>query len=121
MPMSPARLTALGTAVPAHLLDQEAVIERAARLFTGAAELDRLLPVFANSGIRRRYSAVPLDWFDEPHGWPERNQRYIETAVALLETATWRALDRSGMALSEIGAIVVVSTTGIATPSLDAL
>jgi alkylresorcinol/alkylpyrone synthase len=115
------RLASLATAVPAYVLDQEAVVERAKQVFAGSAEFDRLLPVFANSGIRQRYSAVPLDWFDEPHGWPERNRRYVATAVELLETATWRALDRAGIALSDIGAIVVVSTTGIATPSLDAL
>src|SRR5712692_9197134 len=120
MPPVP-RLVALATAVPAYPLDQEAVVERARRLFAGAPDLDRLLPVFANSGIRRRYSTVPLDWFAEPHGWPERNRRYLETAVELLETAAWRALDRAGIAPSDIGAIVVVSTTGIATPSLDAL
>jgi alkylresorcinol/alkylpyrone synthase len=115
------RLIALATAVPAYPLDQEAVVERARHLFAGAAGLDRLLPVFANSGIRQRYSAVPLDWFDEPHGWPERNRRYLATALELLESATGRALDRAGVPAAEIGAIVVVSTTGIATPSLDAL
>src|SRR5713101_3268124 len=113
------RLIALATAVPSYALDQEAVIERVKRLFAGASHLDRLLPVFANSGIRRRYSSVPLDWFEEPHGWPERNRRYLETAVGLLETAAGRALDRAGIPVSEIGAIVAVSTTGIATPSLD--
>jgi alkylresorcinol/alkylpyrone synthase len=115
------RLAALATAVPAHALDQEAVVERARRLFAGAAQLDRLLPVFATSGIVRRYSSVPLDWFEEPHGWPERNRRYLATALDLLESAAGRALDRAGIAAAEIGAIVVVSTTGIATPSLDAL
>ena len=115
------RLVALATAVPAYQLDQEAVVERARHLFAGATDLDRLLPVFANSGIRRRYSAVPLGWFEEPHGWPERNRRYLETALDLLESATGRVLDRAGIAAAEIGAIVVVSTTGIATPSLDAL
>jgi alkylresorcinol/alkylpyrone synthase len=120
MPQVP-RLVALATAVPAYPLDQEAVVERARRLFAGAPELDRLLPVFANSGIRRRYSSVPLGWFDEPHGWAERNRRYLETALDLIESAAGRALDRAGIATSEIGAIVVVSTTGIATPSLDAL
>src|ERR1700694_5957371 len=114
-------LVALAPAVPAYRLDQEAVVERARRLFAGAANLDRVLPVFANSGIRRRYSAVPLDWFEEPHGWPERNRRYLATALDLLESATGRALDRAGMRSSEIGAVVVVSTTGIAPPSLDAL
>src|SRR6266700_1672808 len=107
--------------VPRLVLDQEAVVAHARSVFTGAPELDRLLPVFANSGIRRRYSSVPLDWFDEPHGWPERNRRYLATALDLLESATGRVLDRAGIAAAEIGAIVVVSTTGIATPSLDAL
>jgi len=119
--MPTANLVALATAVPTYPLDQEAVVERAKRLFAGAAGLDRLLPVFASSEIRRRYSSVPLDWFDEPHGWPERNRRYLATALELLESAAGRALDRAGMRSSEIGAIVVVSTTGIATPSLDAL
>ena len=115
------RLVALATAVPPYPLDQEAVVARARHLFAGTANLDRLLPVFANSGIQRRYASVPFDWFEEPHGWPERNQRYVATALDLLESATGRALDRAGMPSSEIGAIVVVSTTGIATPSLDAL
>jgi alkylresorcinol/alkylpyrone synthase len=115
------RILALATAVPPHRLDQEAAVERARHLFAGAAELDRVLPVFANSGIRRRYASVPLDWFEEPHGWPERNRRYVATALDLLESATGRALDRAGIAAAEIGAIVVVSTTGVATPSLDAL
>ena len=35
------RLVALATAVPAYPLDQEAVVERARRLFAGAANLDR--------------------------------------------------------------------------------
>ena len=74
MPLMP-RLLGLATAVPPYALDQEAVIERVKRLFGRSAILDRLLPVFANSGIQRRYSTVPLDWYDEPHGWAERNRR----------------------------------------------
>ena len=115
------RLAALATAVPAYPLDQEAVAERVKRLSAGASHFDHLLPVFANSGIRRRYASVPLDWFDEPHGWPERNGLYLDTAVELLDIAAGRVLDRAGLPATDIGAIVVVSTTGIATPSLDAL
>src|SRR5260370_19540807 len=47
------RLAALATAIPAHALDQEAVVERVKRLFAGTAEVTRLLPVFGNSGIVR--------------------------------------------------------------------
>jgi len=120
MPLMP-RLLGLATAVPPYALDQEAVIERVKRLFGRSAILDRLLPVFANSGIQRRYSTVPLDWYDEPHGWAERNRRYVEGALDLLETVAGRVLDKSGISAEELGGIVTVSTTGIATPSLDAL
>jgi alkylresorcinol/alkylpyrone synthase len=115
------RLCALATAVPPNRLDQEEVERRAAKWFRGAPDFDRLMPVFANSGIRRRYSAVPIDWFEEAHGWTDRNRAYLTTALDLIEIAAGRVLDKAGVALQDIGAIVTVSTTGIATPSLDAL
>ena len=120
--MRPApRLLALATAVPPYALGQEQVIERVKRLFGRSADLDRLLPVFVNSGIQQRYSSVPLDWYDEPHGWSERNRAYLTGALDLLETVTVRVLDRAGLSPDALGGIVAVSTTGVATPSLDAL
>jgi alkylresorcinol/alkylpyrone synthase len=120
--MSPVpRLLAVATTVPPYRLDQDDVVERVKRLFGGSQELDRLLPVFTNTGIRTRYSCVPIDWYDRPHGWPERNRIYVGSALDLLETTTRQLLDCSGRDLSEVDGIVVVSTTGIATPSLDAL
>jgi alkylresorcinol/alkylpyrone synthase len=114
-------LLGVATAVPPYPLDQDDVIERVKRLFGGAQALDRLLPVFTNTGIRRRYSCVPLEWYDRPHGWAERNRIYLSAALDLLEATTIQLLDRAGRAKHDIDAIVVVSTTGIATPSLDAL
>jgi alkylresorcinol/alkylpyrone synthase len=114
-------LAALATAVPPYILDQGTVVARLRGMFPSSPRLDRLLPVFANSGIDKRHTAVPLDWFDRPHNWPERNRAYIAGALDLLETVTRRLLDRADASLEEIGAVVVVSTTGIATPSLDAL
>jgi alkylresorcinol/alkylpyrone synthase len=115
------RLLSIATAVPPYPLDQDDVIERVRRLFGGAAALDRLLPVFTNTGIRTRYSCVPIEWYDRRHGWAERNHIYLSAALDLLEATAIRLLDRAGIARHEIDAIVVVSTTGIATPSLDAL
>src|SRR5215472_7523556 len=120
MPLAP-RLLGLASAVPPYVLGQEEVIERVKRLFGSSAMLDRLLPVFANSGIRRRYSTVPLDWYDEPHGWAERNRCYVTGALDLLESVAGRVLDTARISAAELGGIVTVSTTGIATPSLDAL
>ena len=77
--------------------------------------------MFGNTGIDRRYSSVPIEWYEDLHEWPERNRVYLDSALDLLEAATLRVLAGAGRDVDEIDAIVVVSTTGIATPSLDAL
>ncbi len=117
------RLAAVATSVPPYALGQAEVAIRARHLFAEAAsiDLDRLMPVFANAGIERRYSCVPIDWYERPHGWAERNALYLENAVALLERAARNALAKDELAPEQIDAVVTVSTTGIATPSLDAL
>jgi alkylresorcinol/alkylpyrone synthase len=115
------RLLAVATAVPPYPLDQNDVVERVKLLFGRSPDLDRLLPVFLNTGIHRRYSCVPIEWYDRAHGWPERNRIYLDSALDLLEAATRQALHLIGSQKDDIDSIVVVSTTGIATPSLDAL
>jgi alkylresorcinol/alkylpyrone synthase len=121
MPSLP-RLAALATAVPPYRIDQSDVACRARRLFPeAAATLERLLPVYANAGVETRYSCVPPDWYESPHGWGEKNRLYLEHAVGLLERASRECFDRSGFSPTDIDAVVAVSTTGIATPSLDAL
>src|SRR6516225_6317687 len=115
------RLLGVATEVPPNPLDQNDVVERVKLLFGRSPDLDRLLPVFLNTGINQRYSCVPIEWYDRAHGWPERNRIYLASALDLLEAATRRLLDRAGRDKNEIDNIVVVSTTGIATPSLDAL
>ena len=114
------RLLAIATAVPPYPLDQTDVIERVKLLFGRSPELDRLLPVFLNTGIHRRYSCVPIEWYDRAHGWPERNRIYLDSALDLLEAVTKRVLCLTGRDKGDIDSIVVASTTGIATPSLDA-
>ncbi|MBX3498488.1 MAG: type III polyketide synthase [Alphaproteobacteria bacterium] len=115
------RLLALSTAVPPYVLDQRDVCVRASRVLGGRLDLEKLLPVFGNAGIERRYSCVPIDWYEQSHGWRERSQLFVDNAVALLERITLDCLDEAGLRREDIDAIVVASTTGIATPSLDAL
>ncbi len=117
-----ARILAVATAVPPFVLGQAEVIRRIdLALGPHSREIVRLLPMFGNTGIERRYSCVPIEWYEQLHEWPERNQVYLDSAVDLLEQATRRVLERTHRQPDEIDAVVVVSTTGIATPSLDAL
>src|SRR5215472_10380566 len=115
------RLLALKSAVPSHILEQSDVTTRAGHLFKGRRDIDRLLPVFTNTGIDRRYSCVPIDWYADPHGWQDRTELFVENATNLLEQVTRSLLAEAKLDAGDIDAIVVASTTGIATPSLDAL
>lgn len=123
MPNPLPRVAAVATAVPPFVLRQEDVMDRAGRLIPGVAAgtMDRLLSVYGNAGIDTRYSCVPAEWYETHHGWPEKNRLFLDNAVSLIEQATRLAIGRAGIAAEAIDAVVAVSTTGIATPSLDAL
>ncbi|RDD62016.1 type III polyketide synthase [Ferruginivarius sediminum] len=115
------RLTGLSTAVPPYPLDQGDVRERARLIFRrNDSEMARLLPVYDNAGIERRYSCVPLDWYGQEVGWKARNALYEQHALELLTRAASECLENAGLSAGAIDAVVTVSTTGIATPALDA-
>ena len=84
------------------------------------ARFPKLADVFMNAGIERRYSVRPLEWFLEPHGWPERTQAYLEGAGALFVEAARAALKHAHLEARDVDVVVTVSSTGIATPSLEA-
>ncbi len=71
----------------------------------------------ASSGVIR---CGRIEWYQEPHDWTERTQTYLDGAGALFVQAARAALDRAGVAARDVDVIVTVSSTGIATPSLEA-
>jgi alkylresorcinol/alkylpyrone synthase len=113
-------INAIATAVPLHVLHQGEVADRAGRVFTGP-EFERLRPVYANAEIETRHSCVPIEWYETGHGFAERNRLYVDSALALLEEAARNVLDRAGLDPRAVDGVVVASTTGIVTPSLDAM
>jgi alkylresorcinol/alkylpyrone synthase len=121
MASMPVTMLGLATAVPPHRLEQSAVADVAHRIYAGSfARYPKLADVFVNAGIERRYSVRPIEWYQEPHDWTERTQTYLEGASALFVQAARAALERAGVAAQDVDAIVTVSSTGIATPSLEA-
>lgn len=119
--MPAARLLGLGTVVPAHLCPQDMVKTVARRVLGDRyADFDRLTKSFDNAGIDNRYSVVPFDWFETAQDWPSRTHAYLEGATALFIEAAERALDESGWRAEDVDTIVTISSTGIATPTLEA-
>lgn len=119
--MQPCSLLSLSTALPPHVVPQSHAKEAARRAWGGKPALfDRLSGVFDNAGIARRNVVAPLEWYEQPHGWGDRNAVYLEAAQDLFERSAIAAIQKAGLDPSEIDGVVTVSTTGIATPSLEA-
>ena len=119
--MQPCSLLSLATAVPHGVIEQREAKIRAREAFGGSKELfDRLASVFDNAGIATRHIVAPQDWYMHGHGWRDRNAVYLEASEDLFVQAASRAIERAGLSAPDIDGIVTVSTTGIATPSLEA-
>ena len=119
--MPAARLLGVGTAVPPHQLPQDMVKIVARRVLGDRyADFDRLTKSFDNAGIENRYSVVPFEWFEESHDWPSRTKAYLDGATKLFIDAAQQALEAAGWRAEDVDTIVTISSTGIATPTLDA-
>ncbi|RXT08135.1 type III polyketide synthase [Ammoniphilus sp. CFH 90114] len=111
-----------GTAQPPYTFQQADVKPFVRDMFSDVfADIDRLLTIFENTGIDTRHFCVPIDWFKEGHQFKEKNELYIENATALGGQALSNALKNAGLDMKDIHHLVFVSTTGVATPSIDAL
>ena len=114
------KVLSVATALPPHRIGQAEVKTFARSMFSEAyRDIERLTPIFDNVHVENRNFCVPLEWFDEDHTFPEKNDLYVEHALDLSAKAARRAIDRAGASVEDIGAIFFFSTTGFATPSLD--
>lgn len=119
--MIPVSIHALATATPPNILDQATGAQVAERLLGAAFEdFGRLRSIYDNAGIEFRHLARPVDWYTEPRTLVERTEVYLEVALDLFVEAARKALAEAGIAASEVDTIVTISSTGIATPSLEA-
>ncbi|PLR99691.1 type III polyketide synthase [Bacillus sp. T33-2] len=116
----------LAEAVPPYTFDQDLVMDFTEELFSDSfSDIKRLLSVFHNGQIKKRHFARDLDWFKKVRTLEEKNDAYIESAVELGAQAIKKCLSDEAFLLEpvpydEIDAIFTISTTGLATPSIDA-
>lgn len=114
------RILGLATANPPYRVRQPEARELARALFSRLSGVERLIGVFENTGIEARYVSAPLGWFAQEHSFAEKNRLWQSVALELAAQAGQRALERAGVGPGQVGAVVLVTTTGIATPSLEA-
>jgi alkylresorcinol/alkylpyrone synthase len=118
---SSVRIASVASAVPEHRFRQE-VITAAFKGYWKAKlpEPKKLDWLHSRVGVDFRHLAFPLDRYPQFSTWGEANAAWLEAAEELGERAIDTALDRAGMSRQDLNALIVVSITGVASPSLDA-
>jgi alkylresorcinol/alkylpyrone synthase len=120
------KIVSVGMGVPPFELQQEETVTFARQLFSQSfKDIERLLTVFANGEIEKRHFVKELDWFREQHSFEEKNNAFIEAAVELGAEAITQCLHheaylKQSIPYEEVDAIFYISTTGLATPSIEA-
>src|SRR5471030_497141 len=111
---STAKLLSVSTAIPPYKFDQQKVKETISQIYSGPREvLEKMMPIYQNSGILNRYSCVPMDWYKNPVGWADKNKLFLEHSLDLLEQAATSCLAQAGKTFEEVDALVVVTSSGI--------
>ena len=116
------RIASVGTAYPPYRYSQAEITEAALRKRPGISNKEAHLVnrIHANCGVEYRHFMFPIDQVTGFTGFEQSNDAYIEGSIKLGQQAIQKALDRAGLTTSDISAIFFASTTGVATPSIDA-
>ncbi len=114
-------ISAVGKAFPANYYGQEELLSalRAewAREHHNPARLDRL---HRNVLVGGRHLALPIEEYDQLETWGKANDAWIRVAQEVGAEAVRDALERAGLTTGDVAALITVTVTGVATPSLDA-
>ncbi|MEV4356292.1 type III polyketide synthase [Nonomuraea sp. NPDC004186] len=111
-------ISAVQTVLPDHRYAQVEITEAFSRLTDCDEELLRRF--HAAAGVEGRNLALPLADYTKLDSFARANDIYLETALDLTEQAVKGALNKAGVRPERVDHLLLCSTTGIATPSLDA-
>ncbi len=115
------RIRAVGRALPEHYADQEALIAALRDTWAGAHfNVERLEELHRAVQVSGRYLALPLATYKELTSFARRNEAWTTAALDLGEAAVREALRQADLAPADVDHLFFVTTTGIATPSIDA-
>jgi alkylresorcinol/alkylpyrone synthase len=115
------QIVAAAHALPRHEISQQEVKELIAEVFKDQVEdLEQHLRVFDNARIKTRQLVMPPEWYMLEHSPVEQNQVYLDEGMQLTREAAERCLHQANLSSADIDLVIFVSSTGHATPTLDA-
>lgn len=105
-----------------HRIPQQEAKEQARAMFAeNFPQVDRLIQAFDNTEIVTRNFCEPISYYVTPNTFGERNEEYLQQALMWSVKAIESCIEAANIDKDEITDILFVSTTGLATPSVDAL
>jgi len=84
-------------------------------------QIERMLGAFDNTEIKTRNFCKPLDYYTEPHSFQDQNLEYIRISLEYSVKAIEECISSAQIKKEAITDIIFISTTGLSTPSIDAL
>lgn len=116
------QIAAVGKALPPHYYSQEELLSAFRRVWSGRLHnQQRLESLHQNVLVGGRHLTLPIEQYEEKiTSWGAANDAWIEAAQELGEIAIRDALQQAGLQTGDVGSLIFVSVTGIATPSVDA-
>ncbi|MGW0805096.1 type III polyketide synthase [Nonomuraea sp. NPDC002799] len=111
-------ISGVQTVLPDHRYEQAEITEAFSRL-TNCDE-DLLRHFHTATGVVGRNLALPLADYAKLDSFARANESYVEIALDLGEQAMTGALKKADVPPAKVDLLLYCSTTGIATPSLDA-
>jgi alkylresorcinol/alkylpyrone synthase len=117
-----AYISAVQTVKFPNKVSQYDLKEFATNLFSESfKDIERLIEVFDNTGISNRNLCVPVDFFSSDSSFQEKNSLFKKYALQYSIEAIEKILSDSELDKERITDIIYFTSTGLATPSLDAL
>ncbi len=110
----------VSSAFPEYFYKQDDIIEFSKKIFSKNTDFSKMLKVYKNSGVKSRFLVNDLEWYLQKNDWKERSIRFKKSAIDILRKSITLTLKKTNYKAKDIGAIIVINTTGIVTPSLDA-
>ncbi|MEU8248771.1 3-oxoacyl-[acyl-carrier-protein] synthase III C-terminal domain-containing protein [Nonomuraea sp. NPDC048916] len=111
-------ISGVQTVLPDHRYAQAEITEAFSQLT--AADRDLLERFHAAVGVEGRNLALRLEDYAKLDSFTRANEAYVEAALDLGERAISGALEKTGLSPEKVDHLLFCSTTGLATPSLDA-
>jgi len=116
------KIIAAATADAPYSIPQNEIKNFIYNLFSETGvDINRLIGVFDNSEISSRHISIEPEWLSKEHTFKERNEIFSRVAFDMAKKASEDCLKSANVQPNEIDSIIYVTSTGIMTPTLDAM